>query len=749
MNLGEKRERDLRQQDRVGRRSGIIEGRRNTRAPILETNRSLRSARRGDVGGARALAETLGVVQKGITDFQGYATNQHIVDEDENKAKGAADAAAGILDPELHEKSLGYKNAITKGRTVTAFSKASREFSEGLEDVISSQTDPDLETRLGEVEGQIEEFYTNFAVDPETGQLKPDLQSPGAMRYLAEAIQTSRPKALATALERVEEKFNEEAISLFGTNIVDQAVETGTFDLEAARSLLPASVPEEDINEAVIASVSNSVEALRAEGRFAEAVALMAGLRGRTDKPIDTGLGDANPTGRSVKDNPKGPSGTPGAPPDVKLFQNPVGGRITSKYGVKRGKKSHNGVDIAVPVGTPVPAAMGGEIVRAWSADAGGTSLKVKYDDGTVVGFAHLSDNKGWKAGQRFEPGTELALTGNTGRSTGPHLHYTMARNGVKMDPLSAEPGIVSFDPGASEAQGIENASPSETTDVAPGAVLRDPFQDPVTQAEQSREITAINGLDGLKLSPQQQARVNQMYKVTTAEIRREWTAKLDEQRSENGSRLMLGMLGIGGTTTREDVMEAYQNGEIGDSEATSLVQMYDRQEDRRAAEAERLENRAERAERKARDKAIEEGGNVIIGRLIRGDLSPAQARTAVLQAASRMSPTVAASIMANVNSVASNKERLIGESAEVRAASEEFSGVVDQVGDMVGTMNIPRSKRKEAAETLEGYADAAHAEFMRRVINGEPPAAVKQDVAKKFATKRVQLERAYAPAPQ
>jgi len=118
----------------------------------------------------------------------------------------------------------------------------------------------------------------------------------------------------------------------------------------------------------------------------------------------------------------------------------PVLGKITSRFGKRKhpitGVESfHNGIDIACPAGTAVVAPMDGKIQRLWTDPRGGMSLSMISTDGTRFGFAHL-EHRLVKQGQEVREGDIIALSGNTGHSTGPHLHFTMSREGEWVDPL-------------------------------------------------------------------------------------------------------------------------------------------------------------------------------------------------------------------------------------------------------------------------------------------------------------------------
>lgn len=97
----------------------------------------------------------------------------------------------------------------------------------------------------------------------------------------------------------------------------------------------------------------------------------------------------------------------------------------------------HAGVDIGVPTGTPVRSPIGGTVVWAGWEDSG-YGLLVVVANGPVRAFlAHLSAVR-VAPGQRVAPGEIVGLSGNTGRSTGPHLHYELRIHGRPVDPLAA-----------------------------------------------------------------------------------------------------------------------------------------------------------------------------------------------------------------------------------------------------------------------------------------------------------------------
>lgn len=99
-------------------------------------------------------------------------------------------------------------------------------------------------------------------------------------------------------------------------------------------------------------------------------------------------------------------------------------------------RPSHAGMDFKTPVGTPVVAPFAGTVTRVdWNWTSNGNCVEVKYDDGVVAKFLHLAESRA-QAGSRVGAGDVIALSGNTGRSTAPHLHYQVEKGSKVLDPL-------------------------------------------------------------------------------------------------------------------------------------------------------------------------------------------------------------------------------------------------------------------------------------------------------------------------
>ena len=111
------------------------------------------------------------------------------------------------------------------------------------------------------------------------------------------------------------------------------------------------------------------------------------------------------------------------------------GGTFTSGFKWRWGRQ-HKGVDWATPVGTTVFASCGGTVTQAGWFSSYGNCVTIRHPDGNQTRYAHLSRVL-VSVGETVEQGERIALSGNTGRSTGPHLHFEIIVNGSQVDPLT------------------------------------------------------------------------------------------------------------------------------------------------------------------------------------------------------------------------------------------------------------------------------------------------------------------------
>ncbi len=118
-------------------------------------------------------------------------------------------------------------------------------------------------------------------------------------------------------------------------------------------------------------------------------------------------------------------------PKDWRLTSH-FGNRIDPISGVRR---SHTGIDMALPKGTPIKAAMGGKVITATFSPIFGYYVVIDHGNGYQSLYGHMTKFV-VKAGQYVSQGQKIGNLGSTGYSTGPHLHFTVYKNGKLVDPL-------------------------------------------------------------------------------------------------------------------------------------------------------------------------------------------------------------------------------------------------------------------------------------------------------------------------
>ena len=128
------------------------------------------------------------------------------------------------------------------------------------------------------------------------------------------------------------------------------------------------------------------------------------------------------------------PGESPTSPAEAGLIW-PVAGPITSPFGMRWGKL-HQGIDIGVPMGTPIHAAASGQVIYAGWMTGYGNLTVIDHGGGIATAYAHQSKLE-VSVGDEVTQGQEIGLVGSTGHSTGPHLHFEVRVNGVPVDPLA------------------------------------------------------------------------------------------------------------------------------------------------------------------------------------------------------------------------------------------------------------------------------------------------------------------------
>lgn len=114
-------------------------------------------------------------------------------------------------------------------------------------------------------------------------------------------------------------------------------------------------------------------------------------------------------------------------------------GKIASGFGIRvdpiDGKlRQHNGLDVALPSGTPVKPAAPGKVVFSGKSGGYGNCVIIEHENGVTTLYAHNAENT-VQTGDVVDTTRVIALSGSSGRSTGPHLHFEVRKDGVPVNP--------------------------------------------------------------------------------------------------------------------------------------------------------------------------------------------------------------------------------------------------------------------------------------------------------------------------
>jgi murein DD-endopeptidase MepM/ murein hydrolase activator NlpD len=128
------------------------------------------------------------------------------------------------------------------------------------------------------------------------------------------------------------------------------------------------------------------------------------------------------------------------AGPTDGMFMLPVEGQHTSGFGMRlhpidHEERLHSGMDIAAPTGTPIQAAAAGQVVFSGTQAGYGNVVVIQHEEGYSTLYAHTTANL-VSVGTTVSQGQPIATVGSTGRSTGPHLHFEVRKDGKRLDPV-------------------------------------------------------------------------------------------------------------------------------------------------------------------------------------------------------------------------------------------------------------------------------------------------------------------------
>lgn len=248
------------------------------------------------------------------------------------------------------------------------------------------------------------------------------------------------------------------------------------------------------------------------------------------------------------------------------------GGRVSSGFGPRKApfpgaSSNHQGIDLALPQGTPVKAQGVGKVVFAGRNGSYGNQVRVDYGNGVIASYSHLSDFS-VREGDVVNPGQAVAAVGRTGKATGPHLHYALEVNGQKVDPRTFK-GQVG---GTFETSATSDVPPPQSLVGFPGQdqpFEAGTYQRPANQYGRGVSLYGLPGVadqvesDRYRISEAQQAAITERMRA------------IDAQRTARGYEAqdyLLNKYGTGlltGAVTRETIISdlsgrGYSAPEIG-----------------------------------------------------------------------------------------------------------------------------------------------------------------------------------------
>ncbi|MGH7766748.1 MAG: peptidoglycan DD-metalloendopeptidase family protein [Candidatus Binatia bacterium] len=258
----------------------------------------------------------------------------------------------------------------------------------------------------------------------------------GVQNMIAEKAQALGAGATGNAAPNEKQKAAQEFVSLLFLEV-----------LKAMR----ASIPKGGLFESD--SLQSDVYMTLADTEVSRAIAGREGmgLRKIIEKALDRSAGKAIESGatKALDSNAARPlhlsalkTPSAGMPEDSHNhdFDPPATGAVSSGFGFRADpftgeSKFHKGLDIAAPLGSPIKAAAAGKVVFSGWADGYGNVVTVDHGDGIMTRYAHTAANL-VNSGDDVAAGQEIALVGSTGRSTAPHLHFEVHKNGQAIDPM-------------------------------------------------------------------------------------------------------------------------------------------------------------------------------------------------------------------------------------------------------------------------------------------------------------------------
>ena len=351
-----------------------------------------------------------------------------------------------LRDQESYQQRLQYMSQERDIRAEEA-TKAQRRFDEALEQVSIMQSellDADLKRR--ELIAALETTQT---------KMRRVLQDSNAAKQELSILKTDNPELVAQ-LNQSNSGANSDQLSFLTKTLNDTASERDRLEREAQAALAKVNEIEMElrlaeerneqifrqIEEAMTVSIEPLNKMFRAVGKNPDTIidAIRKGYSGYGGPMTKLSSHGSDPTMEELRANAilndLDEMNIYRIAVEKIPFANPLKSayRYTSGYG-RRWGRMHYGTDFAAPHGTPIYASADGVVVHAGWASGYGRLVKIKHEFGYEPRFGHLSKIR-VKVGQKVSRGERIGDMGNTGRSTGTHLHYEIRINGNAINPM-------------------------------------------------------------------------------------------------------------------------------------------------------------------------------------------------------------------------------------------------------------------------------------------------------------------------
>lgn len=297
-----------------------------------------------------------------------------------------------------------------------------------------TQTEAELAQAQEEEEAQYELFCARVR----------DMEERGTVSYWSVLFKATSFTDLLGRLDIINEIMDADQRVIDELQALQEEIETKKADLETGKA-------EEEAAKADLEAKKNELNTQRSEANAViqqltanenETEAVLADLEAEQDalwaeaqRLSDQLIAQQAANGQSTKSNPGGYIW----PVDSRYITSTVGGRA-SPGGI--GSTNHKGTDIGrVGYTSSVYAAKAGTVIVSQYSSSYGNYVVISHGSGNTTLYAHMSSRK-VSVGQYVNQGDVIGITGSTGNSTGPHLHFEVTENGVRVNPLSdgAEP---------------------------------------------------------------------------------------------------------------------------------------------------------------------------------------------------------------------------------------------------------------------------------------------------------------------